>query len=68
MKAKLLAKLESELLRYNKLRQELISINWIRNKKEVDRVVALLYESNKLIAQYRADYNEFMNSDLESLS
>jgi hypothetical protein len=58
--AKALKKLEAEQKRYEKLRQELVAINWIKEKDAVDKVVDLLFESNKLLALYRRDYKLFL--------
>ena len=52
-KSKLIRQLKKETARYQELRDELIAIDWIKNKDAVDRVVQLLFESNKLLAQYR---------------
>lgn len=65
--ANALKKLESEQKRYEELRQELIAINWIKDPDAVTRVIELLYESNKLLALYRRDYNTFLAEFQETL-
>lgn len=70
MRAELLNKIKQEQVRYELLRQDLLKINHLRNKAEVDRMIELLMDSNSILAAYRKDYEELLNEfrDEEHLS